>query len=222
MNQFSKSEIQTDYDLIAKDLKRAREERGLGLEEVSRQTKINLKYLRAIESGDFSALPSGLYARKFLKQYAKFLSLNIDTILEAFDQLDNKNKKTGKKLFSNQVVNNKYFLSLPALFRNIFILMIVASFFTYLAYSFQDIRSAPELVLIQPAEDFITEEKSIIIEGYTENDAEISINGESILVNLDSSFKKELKLKEGINEIIIEASKKYGKTNIIKRQILVK
>lgn len=51
-------------------LKRARESRGLTLEDVARMTGIDPQYLQAIESGQFGALP-GPYVRSYLRSYAQ-------------------------------------------------------------------------------------------------------------------------------------------------------
>ncbi|MFQ6616230.1 MAG: helix-turn-helix domain-containing protein [Fidelibacterota bacterium] len=51
------------------ELKTLREKQEIDLQEVSNRTKINLTYLEAIESGDFSFLPH-VYVRLFLRAYA--------------------------------------------------------------------------------------------------------------------------------------------------------
>lgn len=221
MKQFIKNEINTDFDLIARELKRARQEKRLSLEEVSQRTKINIKYLSALESGDFLSLPSGLYGKNFLKQYALFLGLSQNNILEVFEESSFEKKEPAKNLFSNQIVKNKYFLAIPSLLKNLLIFLVVLSLFFYLAFSFQKLRLPPTLDVYFPPDDFKTSEKSLEIKGTVEDGAEITINGETVLVNLNGDFSKKLNLKEGINEVVVEARKKYGETNIVKKQILV-
>jgi cytoskeleton protein RodZ len=62
---------------IGNILKEAREARGLTLDKVEADTKIRKKYISAMEQDEFQALPGPIYARAFLKNYAKYL--NIDT-----------------------------------------------------------------------------------------------------------------------------------------------
>jgi hypothetical protein len=59
-------------------LQAARESRGLDLFRVERDTKIRLKYLKAMEDGDFEQLPGEVYARGFLRNYASYLGLDAD------------------------------------------------------------------------------------------------------------------------------------------------
>jgi len=71
-------------------LQRARLERGLDLASVASLTKVNLKYLQAIEADDRASLPSAFFYKSFVRQYASVLSLDtreldaeIDPVLNA-------------------------------------------------------------------------------------------------------------------------------------------
>ena len=61
---------------IGLELKQARENKGTSLQEAAVKTKIQAKFLEALESDDFASLPSSLYAKGFLKTYAKYLNLD--------------------------------------------------------------------------------------------------------------------------------------------------
>ena len=183
MKSFVKNKINTDYDLIATELKRKRIDKKLSLEEVSLKTKINIKYLIALEDGDFLSLPKGLYGKNFLKQYSVFLGLSISNILEVYNDSRVLKKDQTKNLFSNQVVKNKYFLAIPSLFKNLIILSIVLVFFSYLIFSFQKLNTAPSMVIDFPPDNFITSEKNVEIRGFVEKEVDVSINGEEILVS---------------------------------------
>ncbi len=63
---------------ISERLRAAREARGVDLFRVERDTKIRIKYLAAMEQGEFSELPADVYARGFLRNYASYLGLDPD------------------------------------------------------------------------------------------------------------------------------------------------
>ena len=65
-------------------LKTRREERKLSLEQIHRALKINLKILKAIESGDLESLPSRSFLRGFVQSYARFLNLEVSQVLEVY------------------------------------------------------------------------------------------------------------------------------------------
>ncbi|MFA5383255.1 MAG: RodZ domain-containing protein [Eubacteriales bacterium] len=71
---------------IGKTLRKAREARGLSMEDVARLTRINLKYIKAIENDSFDALPGGVYTRGFLRSYARLLGLDPGELLSGFEE----------------------------------------------------------------------------------------------------------------------------------------
>ena len=62
---------------IGQYLKRVREEKGISLKTVAEETKIRVRYLQALEEGDYAALPGNVYARGFLRSYARFLGVEL-------------------------------------------------------------------------------------------------------------------------------------------------
>lgn len=73
-------------DSTGEILRRARNERRLTLDEVSIRTRINRKYLAAIESGDRDAVPGGFFYKSFVRQYATALSTDDDNVLDEVEQ----------------------------------------------------------------------------------------------------------------------------------------
>jgi len=67
-------------------LREAREEQGLSLDDIQETTKIQKRYLVAIEQDAFHALPGRFYARAFIKEYAQAVGLDPTVILEDFDE----------------------------------------------------------------------------------------------------------------------------------------
>ncbi|WP_166237848.1 helix-turn-helix domain-containing protein [Paenibacillus turpanensis] len=65
-------------------LRKAREEKGLTLDELQEATKIRKRYLEAIEEGQLSALPGSFYVRAFVKSYAEAVGLDPDEVLEMY------------------------------------------------------------------------------------------------------------------------------------------
>ncbi len=57
---------------VGKIFKDARLEKSLSLSEVSTEAVINVEYIRAIESGDYSIFPARTYTVKYLKNMLIF------------------------------------------------------------------------------------------------------------------------------------------------------
>ena len=67
-----------------KELKELRESRGISVEEISERTKINIRYLQAIEAGDFDLIEIPYY-RLFLRAYAEEIGGDSERALEQLD-----------------------------------------------------------------------------------------------------------------------------------------
>ncbi len=71
--------------ILGDQLRQARQERNLSLEQAAEGTRIRVYYLEALETGDFSRLPSKAQARGFLRAYARYLDLDAESLLELID-----------------------------------------------------------------------------------------------------------------------------------------
>ena len=65
-------------------LRDARERSGLDLKEISQRTKISAGILKALETGDLSEVPGGLFGRSFVRAYASEVGLEPEATVEAF------------------------------------------------------------------------------------------------------------------------------------------
>jgi cytoskeleton protein RodZ len=73
-----------DVQSLGDMLRDARESQALSLEEVEAQTRIRVKFLEALETGDLDELPSQAHARGFLRNYAQYLHLDVNEVMGRF------------------------------------------------------------------------------------------------------------------------------------------
>ena len=59
----------------------ARERKGVDLVRAERETKIRVRYLSALERGDYRDLPGAVYTKGFLRNYAIYLGLDPEDVL---------------------------------------------------------------------------------------------------------------------------------------------
>jgi len=72
---------------LGQQLREARLEKGMSLDDVQEMTKIRKRYLEAIEAGDYKVLPGNFYVRAFIKTYAETVGLNPDELLEGHKEV---------------------------------------------------------------------------------------------------------------------------------------
>jgi cytoskeleton protein RodZ len=65
-------------------LRKAREERGVSLQQIAAHTKIPVAALIALERNDVSKLPGGIFSRAFVKSYALEVGLNPEATVREF------------------------------------------------------------------------------------------------------------------------------------------
>lgn len=68
---------------IGQRLREAREARGLQTSDVAQTLKITQRQIEAMEQESFDILPGASYARGFLRNYARFVGLNLDEEIRA-------------------------------------------------------------------------------------------------------------------------------------------
>ena len=65
-------------------LRRIRLSRGVELDDVSAQTKIHEGFLTSLETNCYRDLPAEVYVRGYLKQYASFLRLDPERVVDSY------------------------------------------------------------------------------------------------------------------------------------------
>lgn len=65
--------------------------RGVSLEEISAATRINTRYLEALEKAHWSDLPGGAFNRGFIRSVARFLGLDEEGLIAEYS-LETKEK----------------------------------------------------------------------------------------------------------------------------------
>lgn len=69
---------------IGERLKQERELKNISLDEVQKVTKIQARYLDAIENERFEVMPGSFYVRAFIKEYANALGLDAEELMEEY------------------------------------------------------------------------------------------------------------------------------------------
>jgi len=71
-------------DTFGEELRKEREIRGISLKEIADSTKISKRFLELIEKNDFESLPAPVFTRGFVREYARYLGLNSDEMVNRY------------------------------------------------------------------------------------------------------------------------------------------
>ncbi len=92
-------------DKFAEELHEAREKSGISLQQMALKTRIDIKFLDAIDKGDFTFL-SEPYVKAFLKEFAKMVGLDETKIIQKYEAAK-KGKQLEEKQENEQTVPEK-------------------------------------------------------------------------------------------------------------------
>ncbi len=218
---FKFSKISPENETLAQKLKRARRAKKIRLPDVAKKLNINLKYLQALEKGKYDNIPTGVYGKNFLKEYAWLLGLDCNKLIDLYQsEKENLSPADDQIIFSNQIIKKHQLWTIPKIIKNSLIVLIILICFGYLGFLLKQVLSPPELFLYSPEENLITDSQTVSVIGKTEPEVYLTINEELVLVDTEGNFSKIVNLKKGVNIIQIICSKKYGRNEAVTRHIL--
>jgi cytoskeletal protein RodZ len=212
-NGFVKKSVETLT--LGEKLKKIRSERRIGLGDISRFTKIQLKYLEDIEEGNYENLPSDVYVKGFLKSYAKFLGVNGESLIRLYQKERGIRRNLDKN--GNNCIKQPEFLNIsPWVFgpkAMIFLtlaILILAGFF-YVYRELGSFANNPKLVILAPEANVTTTNDFITVEGKVEKDAQLFINDQMVIIDDEGGFKENITLQAGTNFINVRCINRFSK-----------
>ena len=77
----------SDRHTFGPRLRSERERRGISLDTIAAATKVSAELWDGLERNDFSRWPSGIFARAFIRDYARAVGLDADEVVDEFCRL---------------------------------------------------------------------------------------------------------------------------------------
>lgn len=202
-------------------LKEAREARGLTLTQVLQNTRIPLAYLEAIEAGKFSKLPKAIaFRRAYIKEYALAVGLTAESCAEQL--ISEAGLADVPTKHPHKHISFSPFASLSIALRNSLMIGAAALFAGYLLWQVKGVLQPPKLELFAPLEGEVINQLSMPLQGQTDPEVALSVNGDGIMVNEKGQFATTIDLAPGLNTLTIQALKKHGKTTTITRHVVAR
>lgn len=202
---------------LGEKLRKFRTDHRMSLVEVSRATKIQVKYLEALENGEYGQLPADVYVRGFLRGYARHLGCDEEAILRLYERERNIQESLGK---GAAVAATPAGIEWPAFIittRTLWIaciVLIIGGAFLYLIREYQAFVSAPRLVVTEPVDQSVVSQSDLVVRGETDRGARILINGQPAFVSAEGDFIEKLLLQPGLNTIVVAAANRFGKERV--------
>ena len=182
--------------------------RRLSIDRVVKITKIPRRFLLAIENGDYSRLPRGVYLNLYIKEYSRFFKLPEQKMLAIFRRDYQPTTQSFRERFHPMAL--KSWLQWRRLLSGGLILLVFAG---YLFYQYMNFVSPPKVRL--NVLDLASGER--MIKGKTDPQASLKIDNEAVNLDKSGHFSYLIKDKDK-KEVVVVAESPAGKERkIIKK-----
>ncbi|HWA52212.1 MAG TPA: helix-turn-helix domain-containing protein [Patescibacteria group bacterium] len=209
--------MKTIGDLI----KQARYKENLSRSDLGEMTHIRTEFIAAIEEANWEKLPPFSITNGFVKSIAHFLDIDENQAVSIFRRsyppslikiVDKpKNFKEVRRRFSWG----------PRMTFIVGVLIIILIVVGYLGFQYRKFNSSPNLIVNNPTQNEIINQPEVNVNGKTDPDATVIINGQSVIVNDDGSFAAQVDVATDTKEIDITAKSRAGKVSTVARTIKV-
>lgn len=207
---------------IGELLKAARHRKNLTVSEVADRTKIQEKFIRALENDNYDELPESAFVKGFVRNYAQVVGKDPKMLLAVFRRdysEDAKGKVVPRGL--TEPLNQSRLRWTPRVTAIASFALVIFLVMIYLIFQFRLLSGGPELVVKNPAENAVVE-NIVSVEGTTNSQATIMVNSKPVAVTSQGAFSETISLSPGEHTIIIEATDRSGHATIVQRTVVVR
>jgi transcriptional regulator with XRE-family HTH domain len=207
---------------LGKKIRALRKHKNITLNEAAGQTKIQKKYLEAMETGRYDRLPEPIYAKNFLRRYISFLGGDTDYFVARFEEEVKKCDLLAPHRLLAQRPRAFAFFAPHRLWKIVIGLFLVSALFFYLGWQINQLAAPPEITVFEPADGVEVTQAVITISGAVNREAEIFINNNTVIPDTGGNFTTEVALERGLNIITIEAKTRHSKKAVVYRKVVLK
>ncbi|MEO8246072.1 MAG: RodZ domain-containing protein [Chloroflexota bacterium] len=183
-------------------LRTAREAKGVDLLRVERDTKIRVRYLAALEGGEYRDLPGAVYTKGFLRNYGLYLSLDPEYLIDLY-RLESSTVSAERASVAPPprpiaVRRSRGFVLTPGVVVAAILTVVVFSIGAYLAAQLIAFAGTPQLRVVDPPGPVAAYDgDSYTFQGVTAPGARVTVTGprENPVVTADA---------EGIFEVVVD------------------
>jgi cytoskeletal protein RodZ len=202
---------------VGETLQLARERKGVDLYRAERDTKIRLRYLEALEDSDWDELPAPVYTKGFLRNYAIYLGLEPDEILDRWrEEMEQLRTATRVAVAPPPMPlvepGGRRFTLSPAIIVALLVVVVIALFFGYLGVQFMRFVDVTPVALTYPANVVSTiDAEQVTLQGTAGRGALIAITGPdgtpySTTADENGNWSRQVPLASGRNNFTVIAT----------------
>ncbi len=200
-------------------LKELRCGQTMSLDMVAEKTRIQRKYLVALERGDYASLPDPIYTRNYIRMYARLLDADEKYFLELYEEECGQCDLVAPLQTPRQRIQRIQLFVWNRLVKFLALFVIVGLIIFYISSQVHALISPPELIIFSPLNESVTSDAFITIDGYVGKESNVYIGDKQAIVRPDNTFSTSVSLEGGLNLITVRAARRYSRTAEIQRTV---
>ncbi len=127
-------------------LREKREALGLSLEDLFKKTRVRVVYLQAIENEEFHLLPVPIYAKNFIKIYARALGVDSGPIIKKYEDYLNSRKEAPVQTPEDVLEEKHLFAQITSLKTYVSIIFVLIAVIIVSWLIFRQYESSPDII----------------------------------------------------------------------------
>jgi transcriptional regulator with XRE-family HTH domain len=217
---FVKRQLEEGPQTLGEKLRLLRRGQAVSLDMMERDTHIQRCYLIALERGRYEDLPEPMYARNFIRSYARVLGADETYLLELYEDECGRCDLVGPMQTPRQKVRSGRLVIWNRYVRLALLLSVIGAVTGYFGWQVSEVLAPPEIVLLTPEDQSLTRDAVVTVSGLVDGEATVYINGQPVVVDSDATFSADIDLQAGLNVISIEAERRYSRRTFLERYVV--
>ncbi|MFC1653613.1 helix-turn-helix domain-containing protein [Patescibacteria group bacterium] len=192
----------------------------LSISEVSKLTKIQENYLKALENNDLKNLPAATFVKGFIRNYSKSIESDPKTMLAVFRRDFDQDKK-GRIIPRSMIEPIEKKINITPKTTSVFIFGLLAAVLaTLFIRQIIFFYKGPEINIESPKSGQ-TVTSPVEVKGSSSSDSSVLVNNQSTNSDQSGNFSTQVQLSPGEHTITITATDRSGKTHTIQTSVIV-
>ncbi len=205
---------------LGEKLRELRRSKAVSLPMLEDATRVQRRYLEALERGRYDELPEPLYTRNYLRSYTRALGADENYFIELYEDEVGQVDFLAPHRLPRERVRRSRFLVFSKFIAAGTLLVMVLGVIGYFIWQTSSLLRPPTIVITNPEDGLTVDSALLPLEGYVKDkDVAVLVNGKTTVISADQKFLTEVDLHRGLNLITIEAKRRYSKKAVIERRV---
>jgi transcriptional regulator with XRE-family HTH domain len=208
-------------ETLGEKLRALRRTQAVSLPMLEDKTRIQKRYLEALERGRYDELPEPLYTRNFLRAYARALGADENYFLELYEEEVGQMDLLGPHGLPRMRVRKGRFFVFSRFTAALGVFLPALAIVLYLLWQTSSLIRPPEIVITSPDDGLAVQTALLPVEGYvTDDDVTVVVNGETVVIDESLHFATKVDLTRGLNVVTVQAKRRYSREAVIYRRVV--